>query len=392
MDIAMVFIIIILGGWLFSRIFSRLKLPSIVGMLFCGVMISILIKDYLPDVVWEISPLIRTTALLVILLRAGLSINKQLLKQTGKTAFLMSVIPCLMEGIALTVFIHLLFSYSLLISAVPAFLISAVSPAVIIPSMLNLKEKGYGKAREVPTIVLAASSVDDVFAITIFSLIISLISTSHFSLNKAILSIPYSIVTGILLGLLIGILLIKFFKHYNKKIRATEKTIILISISMLIVVLGEKINAAALLGAMTIGFILFEKMYDTAVQISSKLAKIWIPAEIFLFVLVGMSVDINIVFKVGFKGLLVLILGLIFRSAGVLIATSSSKLTFKERLFCVIAFLPKATVQAALGIVPLQMGISHGEEILALSVLAILFTAPLGLILMNSLSKKLLSV
>lgn len=390
MDISLVFVIVVLGGWLFSKLFKKMKLPSIIGMLLCGILMSLFLKNYLPEILWEISPLIKTTALIVILLRAGLGINKKVLRQTGKTAILMSFIPCIFEGSILTIAIKHIMGFDLLTAMLPAFMISAVSPAVIIPSMLNLKEKGYGKAKEVPTIVLAASSIDDVFAITIFSSVISIITASSFSLTKSVLSVPYSIGSGILIGLVVGYALVMFFKNFGNRIRATEKTVLLISLSMLIVILGDMINSATLLGAMTIAFVLFEKLNSYAVQIASKLAKIWIPAEIFLFVLVGASVDVSIIFKVGLKGILIIIIGLIFRSLGVLLATSHSGLNLKEKLFCVIAFLPKATVQAALGMIPLQLGIVQGEEILALAVLAILFTAPLGLILMNFFSKRLL--
>ncbi len=394
MDLSIVFVIIIIGGWFFSKLFLKIKLPSIVGMLFCGLLISFFLKNYLPQTLWDISPLIKSTALIVILLRAGLGLNKNLLKKTGKIAILMSIIPCLLEGVSLTILIHLILGYEIINSALPAFMIAAVSPAVIIPSMLELKEKGYGQHKEVPTIVLAASSIDDVFAITIFGIFLNISMTSSFTFSKMhifkeLLSIPYSIISGVIIGYLTGLFLVHVFKNF--KIRATEKTILLITISTLIVYIGNLIQSATLLGAMTISYVLFEKSNTFAKEISLKLAKIWIPAEIFLFVLVGSSVDIKVIGKIGFKGLLIISLGLIFRSIGVLLATKSSQLNFKERLFCVISFIPKATVQAALGMIPLQLGIIHGEEILAFAVIAILLTAPLGLILMNFFSKKLLN-
>ncbi|HPO51078.1 MAG TPA: cation:proton antiporter, partial [Spirochaetota bacterium] len=288
----------------------------------------------------------------------------------------MSFVPCVIEGGALTFLFKFIFNFSWSVSGLTAFMLAAVSPAVIVPSMLDLKNKGHS---EVPTIVMAGASIDDVFAITLFSVFLGLSKNSEVNILKSALSVPFSIVIGVVSGIVLGFLLSIYFKKRYTAVRATEKALVLLVGGTLLVQVGEIFHFAALLGIMTVGFILLERHEEVARELSLKFSKIWIFAEIILFVLIGFSLDIKIALQAGLKGLLVISLGLIFRSLGVFIATAFSKLNFKERLFCVIAYLPKATVQAALGGVALSYGLAEGNVILAIAVVAILFTAPLGL-------------
>lgn len=390
LSINIIIVLIILGGWLFGKLFSKLALPTVLGMIVWGILLGYFLKGAIPLSLWELEPFLKSFALIVILLRAGLGINKKTLQKTGKTALLMAFIPCIIEGTALTIAFHFIFHFNWPISGITGFMLAAVSPAVVIPTMLNLKENGFGKKNDVPTIILAGASADDVFAITIFSAFLYIATTGNVPIVQAIISVPFSLILGIVPGIILGLLLVSFFRKKHKTIRATEKTLILLMIGILLVQIGDFLHTAALLGVMTIGFILLEKEERIAHELAGKLNKIWIFAEIILFVLIGLAVNPVIAYKAGLLGLAVISIGLIFRTIGVIIATSWSGLSIKERIFCIIAYIPKATVQAALGGVALSKGISHGDIILAIAVLSIIFTAPLGLIGINLSAKYLL--
>ncbi len=360
-------------------------------MTLLGVFISIFIKDDIPTVLWEIAPFLKSLALIVILLRAGLGIKKSVLKKVGRTALFMAFIPCLFEGIALTTLFYFLTPFDLLTSALTATLLSAVSPAVVVPSMLNLKEAGFGEKREVPTLILAGASLDDVFAITLFTMFIGISTGESSALGLTLLSIPFSIIGGILSGLIIGFILSIYFKKHHDKLKGTEKALILLTISLFLFQVGEWLHIAALLGVMTAGFVVLERAEHAAHETARQLNAVWVFAEIILFVIIGSSVDVNVAVDAGFKGILIILGGLLFRSSGVLLATLGSGLNFKERVFCIISYLPKATVQAALGAVALEKGLPFGKEILAFAVMAIIITAPLGLLGINLFGPKLLS-
>lgn len=382
--------LILSGGWIFGKLFGKIKLPSILGMVIFGILCSVFIKDLSPEVLWDLSPFLKSFALIVILLRAGLGIRKATLKKAGLTALLMSFVPCIFEGTALTFIIRLIFDFNWAAAGLTAFMLSAVSPAVVVPSMLSLKEQGRGKKNEVPTIIIAGASIDDVFAITLFSVFLSLAAGGQSSVLQSVVSVPVSILAGIVSGIILGFILSFLFSKKYTSIRATEKALILLICGTLLVQVGDSFHFASLLGLMTCGFIILEKHEHIAHELSQKLSKIWIFAEIILFVLIGFSLDIETAGQAGLKGLLAVSAGLVFRSLGVILATAFSKLTFKERLFCVIAYLPKATVQAALGGVALSAGLPEGNTVLAIAVVAILFTAPLGLLGINFFGKRLL--
>lgn len=385
-------ILVLFGGWFCGRLFDRLRLPSVLGMVGFGLVLGMLGRDRAPMSYPELEPFLKSFALIVILLRAGLGINRETLNKTGRTALLMSFVPGLMEGGALMVVLHVLFDFAWPVAGLCAFMLAAVSPAVIVPSMLDLLERGYGKKNEVPTIVLAGASVDDVFAITVFSFFLGLITTDQASWVASVLSVPVSILLGVGLGLVAGAGLVLWFKRHHKQIRATEKTLILLTAALLLVEVGDRLHVAALLGVMTVGFLLLEKAEVVAHELSHKLARIWVFAQIVLFVLIGFSVDPVVAWNAGLRGLAALGIGLLFRSLGVWLATMGSPLSQSERLFCVLAYIPKATVQAAIGGVALSHGLPEGETILALAVLSIVVTAPIGLIAIRTAAPRLLSV
>lgn len=258
------------------------------------------------------------------------------------------------------------------------FIIAAVSPAVVVPQMLNLKNKGFGKNKEVPTLVLAGASIDDVFAITIFGIFLTAGTGNDGNVFLLLMKAPLSIVLGIVTGLIVGLLMVSFFRRFH--LRDTRKVIYFMIVAILFYEVSNYLPIASLLGIMAIGFVILEKEDDLAYRLSMKFDKIWILAEIVLFVLVGAQVNIYILFDAGLTGLAIITIGLLMRSAGVLISLAGSNFSKKEKAFCVIAYTPKATVQAAIGAIPLTMGIASGEWILAVAVLAIVITAPLGAI------------
>ncbi|MFO8041931.1 MAG: cation:proton antiporter [Alkalispirochaeta sp.] len=378
------------GGWAFGRLARRMALPGVLGMVVWGILMGRAFGDLLPPTLFAVAPFLTSFALIVILLRAGLGINRTTLAATGRTAGLMAFIPGIMEGAVLTPTFRLLFGFPWPVAALTAFMIAAVSPAVVVPSMLYLKDNGYGSANEVPTIILAGASVDDVVAIAVFTFFLQTAISGPADMTNAILAIPLSLILGVVPGLIGGYLLVRFFRRHYESIRATEKALIVLMLAVLLVQVGDWVHSASLLGVMTVGFILLEYEERVAHEIAAKLGKVWVIAEIILFVLIGISVDPAVAMGAGLRGALAIAVGIVARSVGVWLATIKSPLSPAERLFCVIAYVPKATVQAALGGVALSRGIAGGEEILALAVLAIVLTAPLGLIGINLLGPRLL--
>jgi len=392
MTLQLIIVLILVGGWLFGRLASRIGLPGVLGMTFWGVFIGTMWKDSIPAELWNLAPFLKSLALIVILLRAGLGIRLSSLKKVGAVAIKMAFLPALAEASALTLLFHFFIGFDWNIAALAATLLSAVSPAAVVPSMLTLKEEGYGQDKDVPTMMLAGASLDNVTVITMFTMFLGFAGGENLSLVRTLLMVPWSLILGIIPGLIVGFFLVWFFEHFYTKIRATEKVLLLLGISITLVQVGEWINTAALLGIMTIGFVLLARAEKVAEELSLKLGKLWVFSEIVLFVLIGMSVQIDVALRAGPGALLLITGGLAARSLGVLLATAGSPLNRKEKLFSVIAYLPKATVQAALGAVPLQKGVAGGELILAYAVVAIIFTAPLGLIGIRKAGPRLLHI
>lgn len=383
--------LIFLLGLLLGSIFKRLKLPSLLGMILTGMLLSPYALNLLDDSLLLISPDLRQFALVIILTRAGLSLDIRDLKKLGRPAILMCFVPACFEMLGVILVAPKLLDITVLEAAIMGATIAAVSPAVIVPRMLTIMEEGYGKERGIPQLILAGASVDDVFVIVMFTAFTSLasgqaITTSNF------LQIPISIVTGIIIGVLFGILLAKFFKTFH--IRDSIKVLILLAVSFLLIEAENRLSSilpmSGLLAIMSIGITLYQKYNTIAKRLSVKYNKLWVAAEVLLFVLVGATVDLNYAVKAGVFAVLVVLIALVFRLIGVVVCLFKTNLTMKERIFCIIAYMPKATVQAAIGGIPLSMGLACGQKVLTVAVLSILITAPLGAIGIDLLYKKLL--
>ncbi|WP_312700660.1 cation:proton antiporter [Sedimentibacter sp.] len=384
--------VILLLGLPARKIFEKLKLPGLIGMLVLGVLIGPYGFNLLQEDMLKISGDLRGIALIIILLRAGFGIDKDDLKKIGITALKMSCIPGLIEGLFIAAASMYFLGFTFSQGGMLGFIIAAVSPAVVVPAMLELTENNLGTKKGIPALILAGASIDDVFAITIFSAFLGLYSGSNINIGVQLLSIPVSIISGIIAGVLIGFVLIVIFKKYH--IRDTKKVLLVLGFSILLnqleAVLKTKLQIASLLGVMAIGFIISEKSSSIGERLSDKFNKIWILAEVLLFVLVGALVDVNVALKAGITGIIIIFIGLTGRSIGVIVSLIGTEYNWRERLFCVIAYIPKATVQAAMGAVPLSMGVESGDIILAVAVLSVLITAPLGAIGIHYSAEKLL--
>lgn len=385
--------IIILLGLVVDMLFKKFRLPSFIGMLIVGIVIGPYGLGWLSPNLLTISTDLRNLALIIILLQAGLGLDKDALKKVGGSAIKFSFIPGLVEGFVIAGIATLFLDFSFFEGGMLGFIIAAVSPAVVVPLMLKLAKKGYGTDKGIPTLILAGSSVDDVFAITFFTSFLGLHTGRQLNLTLQILGIPVSILLGIGLGITSGLLLSFVFNIF--KISATKKVLAIISLAILLVAIEnwvkDFIDVAALLGVMTLGFVLLIKKPELSQKLSKKFQEIWVLAEIILFVLVGSEVNIRIAFQVGLIGILIILIGLVGRSIGVLMATLGANFNWKERIFCMIAYVPKATVQAAVGAIPMSLGLESGEVILAIAVIAILITAPIGSIGIEKFAPILLS-
>ena len=371
-------LILILGmfmGWICQKI----KLPSLLGMLITGIILGPYGLNLLDGSILGISVELRKIALIIILTRAGLGMDLSGLKKIGRPAVLMCFVPASFELIGMILLAPKLMGLTILEAAVMGTVLAAVSPAVVVPRMVRLMDEGYGVNEGIPQLILAGASVDDVYVIVLFSTFVGMMQGEGASILKFV-NIPISIFLGIVIGLLLGVLLAYFFKTVH--IRDTSKVLIILSISFLLVVIEDKLTTAitfsALIAIMFIGIGLQKKREVVVKRLSVKYGKLWVAAEVFLFVLVGATVNIGYLGKVGAKALVVIIGALIFRMLGVFVCLLGTSLKGKERLFAMIAYTPKATVQAAIGGIPLALGFSCGDMILSVAVLAIVLTAPLG--------------
>ena len=383
--------LVFLLGMLLSRAFQKIRLPGLLGMLVTGMILGPYALNMLDGSILGISADLRQIALIIILTRAGLSLDIQDLKKVGRPAVLMCFVPACFEIMGMILLAPQLLGISVLDAAIMGAVVGAVSPAVIVPKMLNLMEKGYGVKKSIPQLILAGASVDDVFVIVLFTAFTGLAQGGTFS-PASILSIPVSIGTGIAAGGLAGILLALFFQKVH--IRDSAKVVILLSISFLMIELENRLKGyvpfSGLLAVMSIGIALQKKRYEAAARLSVKYSKLWVAAEVLLFVLVGATVDISYAMKAGAAAVILIFGVLIFRMAGVFFCLLGTDINRKERLFCMIAYMPKATVQAAIGGVPLAMGLGCGKIVLTVAVLAILITAPLGAFGVEQTYKRLL--
>ena len=384
-------LILILGmfmGW----ICRKMKLPALLGMLITGIILGPYGLNLLDDSILGISAELRKIALIIILTRAGLGLDLSGLKKIGRPAVLMCFVPASFELLGMILLAPKLMGLSVLESAVMGAVLAAVSPAVVVTRMVKLMDEGYGVKEGIPQLILAGASVDDVYVIVLFSTFVGMMQGEGASILKFV-NIPVSIFFGIAIGLFLGVLLAYFFKKVH--IRDTSKVLIILSISFLLVVIEDKLTTAitfsSLIAVMFIGIGLQKKREAVAKRLSVKYGKLWVAAEVFLFVLVGATVNIEYLGKIGAKAFVVIIGALIFRMFGVFVCLLGTNLKRKERLFAMMAYTPKATVQAAIGGIPLALGLACGDIVLTVAVLAIVFTAPLGAFAIDWSYKKLLN-
>lgn len=389
--------LILIIGMVFAKIFDRLRLPRIIGMLLTGIILGPQVLNLLDSNILAISSDLRTIALIVILLKAGFSLDIKDLKKVGRSAVLLSFLPASFEILAYGIFVPKLLGLNIINAILMGSVMAAVSPAIVVPRMVKLIDEGYGRDESIPQMILAGASCDDVFVLVLFSSFLSMSKGSAFS-YKSLIKVPVSIILGIALGFFIGYLLFLFFERKYKNgtyIRNSTKVIIILALAFLLVslegLLKEIIPISGLLAVIAMASSYKIKADEKVIErLSEKFAKLWIFAEILLFVLVGAEVDIKYMTGIGTVGILLIFLGLLIRSLGVFLSVSGSKLNKNEKIFTIFAYTPKATVQAAIGSVALANGLESGMAILSVAVLGIIITAPFGAILIDNSYKKLL--
>jgi NhaP-type Na+/H+ or K+/H+ antiporter len=383
--------LILLSGLFFSFIFTKMKLPGLLGMILVGIALGPHAMNLIDTSILNISADLRQIALVIILTRAGLSLNLTDLKKIGRPAVLMCFVPALVEMVGTIIFAPMLLGITHLEAAIMGSVIAAVSPAVVVPRMIKLIDEGYGKDKSIPQLILAGASVDDVFVIVVFTVLTAFASTGEIT-GTSFLQIPLSIILGFLLGVIVGLCLVCFFRKVH--IRDSVKVMIILSISFLLLELENRLEeiipVSGLLAIMSMGITLNQKYDVLSKRISIKYNKLWLCAEVFLFVLVGIAVDIKYAFAAGAASVVVVMLALVFRMTGVFLSLVKTDLNKKERLFCMLSYTPKATVQAAIGTIPLAMGLDCGSIVLTVAVISILITAPFGAICIDKLYKSML--
>ena len=384
--------LILIIGFSLSGILNKLHIPGLIGMIATGILLGPFVLDLISPDILNISADLREIALIVILMRAGLSIDINDLKKVGRPAILMCFVPATLEIIAIVLLAPPLLGLSTIEAAILGTVVAAVSPAVIVPRMLHLMETGYGKNKRIPQLIMAGASIDDIYVIVLFTSFMGIYQGDGFSAST-ILSIPVAITSGVMVGIISGLALVKVFKRFH--MRDTIKVLILLSTSFLFISLESFVEGvvpmSGLIAVMALGGTILKSYEVLAKRLKGKFSKIWVGAEIMLFVLVGAAVDITYLADAGLGSVLLILLALIFRVIGVAISLIKTNLSLKERLFCALAYLPKATVQAAIGAIPLTSGVAAGNTILTVAVLAILITAPIGALGIDQTYKRVLN-
>ena len=388
---------IFLVGLAMAAICQRIRLPRIIGMLLTGIVLGPYVLDLLDPSILSISSELRQMALIIILVKAGLSLNLADLKKVGRPAVMLFCVPASFELLGYVLFAPMILGGNRIEAAVMGAVLAAVSPAVVVPRMVKLMESGYGTKKSIPQMILAGASCDDIFVIVLFSTFSGMAQGGSARVMDFV-NIPISIVSGILLGAVAGWLLSLFFETaYAKEhyVRNSMKVIIVLGVSFLLMSVENwvkpYISVSGLLAVVSMACVLkLRSIKAVSARLSEKFGKLWLAAEVLLFVLVGAAVDIRYTMGAGLAAVFMIFTALIFRTIGVLICLAGTVMYWKERLFCVIAYLPKATVQAAIGSVPMAMGLPCGQIVLSVAVMAILITAPLGALGMDSTFEKLL--
>lgn len=387
LSISLMFII----GMFLGFICKKIKLPSLIGLLLTGMILGPHILNLIDDSILGISSELRKIALIIILTRAGLGLDLSGLKKIGRPALLMCFVPASCELIGMMILAPRLLGLSLLEAAILGAVLAAVSPAVVVPRMVKLMDEGYGVDKGIPQLILAGASVDDVYVIVLFTTFLGMIQGQGVFVMSFV-NIPVSIVLGIAIGLVTGYILSLYFEKIH--IRDTTKVLIILCISFILVVTEDSLNTpitfSALIAIMFIGIGLKKKREIVAIRLSKKYEKLWVAAEVLLFVLVGAAINIEYIGKVGPVAVLLIIGALVFRMFGVFICLLGTKMSKKERLFVMLAYTPKATVQAAIGGIPLSAGLACGYTVLTVAVLAIVITAPLGAFAIDRTYKRFL--
>jgi NhaP-type Na+/H+ or K+/H+ antiporter len=385
--------VIIILGLAADYLFRRLHLPGLVGMLLVGVIAGPHALGLLKPEMMAVSADFRKIALIIILLRAGFTLRREILNRTARTALLMSFVPSSLEILGAALAAAYIFSFSWLQALMLGAILAAVSPAVVVPMMIHFQEQGKGGQKGIPTFVLAGSALDNVFAIVVFTQFLGLYLGAQGSFWRGLAGIPVAAVLGTALGLGAGYLLYHLFRRYE--LASPRRTILVMGIAIALTWLGDQagrfIPVASLLGVLAMGLVILEKDESLGHLISQKLQRLWVFAELLLFVLVGAQVDPKVALSAGGAGLAVIACGLICRSLGTFLSVSGAGLNFREKLFCIVSYVPKATVQAAIGALPLEAGVPGGEIILALAVLSVLVTAPPGAVGVSLLGEKFLA-
>ena len=384
--------LILIVGFSLSGILNRLKIPGLLGMILTGIVLGPYVLNLISSDILDISSELRQIALIIILTRAGLNIDLKDLKKVGTPAILMCFVPAAFEIVAVTILAPIFLNISYIEAAIMGSVLAAVSPAVIVPRMINLMDKGYGKDKSIPQLIMAGASVDDVFVIVMFASFMGMYKGQGFNASSLI-SVPISIIAGVVLGIITGYIFVKVFKAIH--VRDTIKVLIMLSISFLFVSLEEFAKPyfpiSGLIAVMSFSGTILQQYEILAKRLIGKFSKIWVIAEILLFVLVGAAVDISYLSHAGLASVVLILLALTLRIIGVNLSLIKTDFNAKERLFCSIAYLPKATVQAAIGAVPLAAGVTAGNTILTVAVLSILITAPIGAIGIDNTYKRFLT-
>ncbi len=383
--------LIFLMGLLFGVIFECLKLPPLLGMIVTGILLGPHALNLLDQSILNISSELRQLALVIILTRAGLSLDIADLKKVGRPAVLMCFLPSCLEIIGVLLLAPRLWGFTLLQAAVMGSVLAAVSLAVVVPLMITIMAQGYGKKRGIPQLILASSSVDNVFVLVLFTALVSLAAGGEVSAARLV-DVPIAILVGVLAGVLSGMALMALFKHFS--MRNSIKIIILLSVSFLLLECQKQLEGivpmSGLLAIMSLAIVIYQSRPELAGRLSEKYNKLWLAAQILLFVLVGAIVDLKYVRAQGVVAAVIVVGALLFRMLGVWVCFIKTQIPSREKYFCLLAYTPKATMQAAIGAIPLSMGLAGGQQVLTVAVLSILITAPLGAMAIDRLYKKLL--
>lgn len=384
--------LIFLLGLLLGTAFNRLRLPSLLGMILAGILLSPGVFNLLDETILNISADLRKIALVIILTRAGLSLDIKDLKKVGRPAVMMCFVPAALEILGVVLIAPKLMGVTVLEAAIMGSVLAAVSPAVIVPRMIKLTEEGYGRKRSIPQLILAGASVDDVFVVVVFTALTALAAGGTVSAMDFV-QIPVSIVLGCTVGAVVGLVLVKYFKAFH--MRDSVKILVILSISFLLLELENRlagmVPVSGLLAIMSMGIALNQVHNELALRLAARYNRLWVAAEVVLFVLVGATVNLSMVIQAGVTAAVMVTVAMVFRMAGVYLSLVKTDFPFKERLFCMLAYTPKATVQAAIGGIPLAMGLACGEKVMMLALVSILLTAPFGAIAMDRSYKKLLT-